>query len=155
MISILLAGPALAQQWDRYVNPRFGTVMQIPPGYKVEMESDDADGRLYVSPDKAESLLVWGENIIDKTLQQHFESLIEDDESVGWNITYKARGDGWRVYSGNKRDRIVYTKVLAACNGRQAQHFKFEYAAAKREKLDPLVKKLFTSLKSRKGVDCG
>jgi len=149
-----VAGPSLAQQWDRYVNPRFGTVLSIPPGYIVEMESDDADGRLYVSPNREESLLVWGSNLVDQTLQQHFAALIADDESLGWKITYKARGDGWRVYSGTKAERIFYTKILAACRGKQAQHFKFEYAASKKTAFDPVVKSLSNSLKSRKGIDC-
>ena len=151
---IFFACPGMAQQWDRYVNPRFGTVMSIPPGYIVEMESADADGRLYVSPNRDESLLVWGSHLIDQTLQEHFKSLITDDKSLGWSISYKAKGDGWRVYSGSKEHRIIYAKILASCEGRQAQHFKFEYAESKKLEFDELVTTLSNSLKSRKGIDC-
>jgi hypothetical protein len=151
---LLFSIPALAQEWEEYVNPRFGTALVIPPGYIVEMESDDGDGKLFVSPDRDESLLVWGSNLSGDSFQQHYENQIADDEALGWEITYSARGDGWRVYSGKKSDRILYSKLLAACKGTQAQHFKFEYSASKKEVLAPVVEKLTSSLRTRKALDC-
>jgi hypothetical protein len=153
-VVLTASSPVLAQQWDRYVNERYGTVMTIPPGFNVEIESTDGDGRLYLSEDRNESLLVWGSQVIDESFQAHFESLLDDEKSLGWDITYVAKGDGWRIYSGIKDDRVIYAKILASCEGKQAQHFKFEYSRAEKAELDSVVKRLSGSLKSRKGVDC-
>jgi hypothetical protein len=151
---LYLTSPVSAQEWQQYVNPRFGTVIATPPGYLVEMESDNADGALFVSPSRDEALLVWGSNLSGETLQQHYTEQLASDEALGWRITYQARGDGWRVYSGTMNDRILYAKLLAACQGKHVQHFKFEYAASRKQALDPVVERLSNSLKSRKGIDC-
>ena len=152
--ALLLPNIAMAQQLDRYVNPRFGTSMAVPSGYIVEMEGEDGDGRLYVSQDRKQSLLIWGASLVDETLEQHYQAQMEDDESLGWVITYKANGNGWRVYSGTKTDHIVYAKMIAACDGTIVQHFKFEYELARKAELDPLVNTLSNALKSRTGLDC-
>ncbi|RYE83786.1 MAG: hypothetical protein EOP19_13070 [Hyphomicrobiales bacterium] len=65
LLLILLACPALASEWGRYENARFGYVVAVPPGFSGAPEADNGDGRVFSSHDGTQTLRVFGGTVLE------------------------------------------------------------------------------------------
>lgn len=149
----LIAIPALADDWGRYSNDRFGYVVDVPPGFAAGKEADNGDGRAFRNG--ATRLAVWGGHIIEADFEAEAaaaEGLAGDD---GWSVTYQAVTPSWASFSGSKGQRILYERMIALCDGTQYAAFRLEYSAVDLAELDPVVNRLVKSLEpSGDGADC-
>ena len=147
ILAALLATPALAQDWARYGNARFGYLVDIPAGFEAQGESANGDGQSFYYPQRARGLLVWGGN-----MQGDFESEVNSamDYAVaetGWNITYQVVTPRWASFSGLKGSRILYQRMVLLCDGSSYGAFRLEYSAADISTMDPMVEHMVQSLR--------
>ncbi len=153
---VLLTSVALAADWTSYANPRFGEIVDIPPGFVNDVAApENGDGLTFHSADGKAELLVWGGNLVDGCFSTDAEQRVSNETEDGWDISYgKSSGADWQVYSGTKGDRIVYARSMASCKGSQALHLRIEYPAAQKKDYDAIVERLSSSLKAGPASDC-
>ncbi|MDW6022390.1 hypothetical protein SAZ10_11555 [Mesorhizobium sp. BAC0120] len=149
MLSLFVfAGTAFsADGWARYLNPRYGYGVDIPPGFSPVSESDNSDGGTSRSADGQAELAVWGANLLNDTLPSDVESRIHSSEDGGWKITYSKLTGKWASWSGERDGRIFYARAIQLCQDDQAGYFQLEYPASQRQAFDPLVDRLVKGFK--------
>jgi hypothetical protein len=112
---ILAVLPARAADTYRtYINARFGTVVEYPANLVFPRpESDNGDGRKFVSRDGAIEFTVYGSyNALDYTVTQEMQSAAADWKHDGSRITYQKAGPNWYAISGYSGDDIFYEKAI-------------------------------------------
>lgn len=142
---LLLVTPALAADWERYDNARFGYSIEVPPGFAWGPEPDNGDGRQFRAG--ATKLAVWGGNVIEPDLETSAASDIAAAESDGWSITYRATTPSWASISGTQGQRILYERMITLCDPGQYAGFLIEYSVADRASVDPMVDRLVATLR--------
>lgn len=139
--------PAVASDWGRYSNARFQYWIDIPPAFSEIRESENGDGGISLSSDRASQLSVWGSYLTDGNFSAEIKGRADQDRSDGWSISYQKQKASWAVWSGAKGGRIFYERAILACDG-AAAYFRLEYAKEQAGAFDPLVSKLAGSLRS-------
>jgi hypothetical protein len=142
-----LSLPAIASDWGRYGNARFQYWIDIPPGFSEIRESENGDGGISLSSDRASQLSVWGGHLTDRKFAAEIKGRADQDRVDGWSITYQKQKAEWAVWSGAKGDRIFYERAILTCDG-AAAYFRLEYDKEKARVFDPLVSRLAGSLRS-------
>ena len=146
---LLMVTPAVAAEWGRYENARFGYSIDVPPGFVAQPEADNGDGRVFRTP--TASLTVFGSNIVEAD----FEAAVRQRQAYaaddGWAITYQATTPDKASYSGKNGAHILYARMIVLCGGTQFAMFELEYFAADLQKFDPVVSRLVPSLKATNG----
>lgn len=148
------ATAAAAADWPRYINARFGTTVDIPPGFQGEPESENGDGRRFVSRDGTVTLLIWGSNLPAGDLSARVADMRQTDTGEGWEITYVTGRANRAVYSGTRSHRIVYVRATTSCWDRLAHFARLEYPQEDRSRLDSLVVRIAKSLSAGPGLEC-
>ncbi len=157
LVLFLICSPAFAAKWTTYSNSRFGTTIDIPPGFVNDVpEPANGDGLTFHSVDGKAELLVWGNNLVNENFNQDVAARLKRDMEDGWKISYVAgvNGSGWQVYSGTREGRLLYAKSISSCKETQALHFRIEYPGAQNADFDPIVARLSKSLKAGPATDC-
>jgi hypothetical protein len=144
LLLALALSPALAADWGRYENARFGYSIDVPPGLVALREADNGDGRNF--RDGATKLAVWGSNVVDPGFEDAAIAAIGFAGNDGWTIAYQAVTPGWASFSGTQGKRVLYQRMIALCDGQYAA-FRLEYSAVDMSRLDPVVNRLVKSLK--------
>lgn len=151
----LPAIPAIAADWERYVNDRFGYTIDIPPGFAGMGESDSGDGQVFRGGLGTQVLTVFGGTVTEGTFEDEVawrKSRAADD---GLTTTYEASTPSWASWSGKRGDRIVYDRMIALCDGNGYALFDLEYFAVDMAEVDPLIDRLVRSLRSSgAGLGC-
>ena len=152
----MLAGSALASDWQRFFNGRFGGAADVPADYKAGEPPTNDDGRNFTSPDGEATITIFGAlaTVLDDKFSDYAKRLVSYDRDDGWTITYSAASGDWFAFSGSKDGRIFYEKVISACKGEIANHVRLEYPAAHKAAFDPIVAHVTKSLRSGKGYQC-
>jgi hypothetical protein len=156
---VMATTTAFAADWQKYSNDRFGVTIDVPPGFA---QSGDApannDGLTFASADGKAILRVWGSNIIADNFKEELRNSFDSDQSDGWVVSYgasnKQKNMTWAVYSGTKKDMIMYEKSIASCKGTQSLHFRIEYPKAQKLSYDAVVLHLGKSMKIGPATDC-
>ena len=158
-----LATPALATGWQSYVNERFGTSVDVPPGFVNDVEpAENGDGLTFHDRSKAAELLVWGRNLAGRSFKEDAAESAKSERGRGFNVTYekvhnlslKGGAKGWYVLSGEASGRLFYEKAVASCRGEQAVSFRLEYPESQKAAFDPIVERLSASLRAVPARDC-
>ena len=152
----LLSSSAIAADWSSYANARFGTTIDIPPGFVNDVpEPANGDGLTFHSADGKAELLVWGNNLVDEDFKVDSLGRLQGERDGGWDVSYrKVSANYWFVFSGSKGERIMYLRSIASCKGTQALHFRIEYPKEQKIDFDPVVARLAKSLKAGPATDC-
>ena len=158
LVIMALAVPALAADWIRYSNPRFGATADVPEeGFIANPPPDNGDGQSWASEDGKGEIAVYGSfAAIVETFEAYRNWVIKIKKDGGLDITYDAGGRGWFAYSGFQGDDIVYKKVIRAenCSVLVANHVYLKYPASQKERYDPIVRRMAKSLTSELGWVC-
>ena len=132
--------------WQRYVNERFRTRADIPPGFSLYGEpAANGDGREFRGADGAR-LIVSGSHL---PLAVSAKMGAEDIEQAGTSRLYTARGKGWVVHSARLGSAIGYRKAVTGCGGTQS--IVFQYPADAKKAYDPIVTRVARSLGCGRG----
>jgi hypothetical protein len=155
LIALLFASPALAQEWDSYSNSRFGYVVDVPPGFAGDGESDNGDGQFFESADGTQTLRVYGGNNVDGGFEASITAAMRYAREDGWALSYERVTPSWASFSGTRNGIIVYARAIALCGGAQFASFQLEYPERDLAKMNPVVERMVRSLKpSGRGLDC-
>ncbi|RYG62705.1 hypothetical protein EON80_22615 [bacterium] len=103
-----------ADEYRTYFNARFGTTLQYPANLVTpQPESQNGDGRRFLSKDGAIELTVYGShNALGRTVKTQMERAIADWKRDGARLTFQKYGPGWYALSGYSGDDIFYEKAL-------------------------------------------
>ena len=151
---VLLCAPALAlagQQWQPYVNDRFGVHADVPQGWASGNPPENNDGLTFTSPDGTAQVAVWGSFQADDSLDNAFAT--ESAPNDGETITYKTRGKQSLVISGVKGETIFYRRLVLSCRNSVWNGVEITYPKAKKAAFDPLVGHIAASLKPGVGYN--
>lgn len=151
-----LASSAVAAEWQAYVNERFGAAADVPADYKEGEAPTNDDGRTFTSPQGDATIAIWGAlaTVSEQSFADYAQTLISYDKQDGWDISYSTGKADWFVFSGSKGDRIVYEKIIQACNGEVANHVRLEYPVARKAEFDAIVQHVTKSLRTEQGWQC-
>src|SRR5262245_61058445 len=89
-----------ADDWIRYLNPRYGYGIDLPPGFSAIHQADNGDGGTSRSADGKSQLSVWGANLLLDTLSSDAQSRVKSAIEDGWEISYKKVTKDWASWSG-------------------------------------------------------
>lgn len=144
-IFVLLAAPALAQDWSRYDNARFGFSLDIPPGFEVASEADNGDGATFYSEAGAMDLYVWGANLLEDFASEAEQAQAFATEQ-GYNLTYQATTPQWTSFSGLANGKVMYQRMQLLCDGQSWAAFRVEYGKRDVAAMDKVIERLVQSL---------
>lgn len=148
LLAMLLAVPALADEWGHYVNPRFGYAIDVPPGFVGQGESANGDGQAFETP--TADLLVFGSYILDGGFEDEVRFRQQAWTTEGWAITYQATTPTWASYSGVKGSRVFYERVIPLC-GDAVGVFSLQHGTADLQAFNVIIERLVRSLKATNG----
>jgi hypothetical protein len=142
----VLATAAVADDWGRYANARYGYAIDVPPDFVAQGESDNGDGQVFKTP--TATLTVYGSNIVEGDFEDAVKQREAWAESDGWAIIYQVSAPTKASYSGKRGGRILYARLIALCGGSQFAAFELIYSAADLVTFDPIVARLVRSLQA-------
>jgi hypothetical protein len=155
ILLLLIAGPALAQDWGRYGNARFGYAIDVPPEFVGEGESQSGDGQVFRSESGTASLHVWGGHILEGSFEAAMQAAIDYAGEDGWRLGEQIVTPSWASYSGTRNALMLHSRVIALCGGSQFAAFALEYPERELRRMDAVLERLVASLAATgTGYDC-
>lgn len=145
LLALVLASPAFADDWQVYGNARFGYDAAIPPGFVWGPESDNGDGIAFRAD--ATRLAVWGGTITSEDFEAEADAAKQAAAGDGWSLTYESSTPSWASFSGKSGARILYTRMVALCDGMSYAAFQLVYSQIDRTRIDPLIDRMVDGLK--------
>ena len=154
-----LATSALAGDWTRYTNDRFGASAEVPAtGFAIEPPPTNGDGRGWKSSDGKGEISVYGSFTGEaETFDDYRQQLLGFAADDGIAVTYQAgKKNQWFVYSGTVDGDIIYLKAVRAepCSTLVVNHIHFRYPAAQKTRYDPIVAHGAKSLGTEPAIEC-
>lgn len=147
LLAVLVALPALGNDWQRYVNPRFGAAADVPAGFVAQGEAAvPGDGRVFRATHGRATLTVWGGQRQADDFMSEVRARIREQEAEGWAITYRSETPDWAAWSGTRGGHVFYAKAISSCEGRQTANVRLDYPAMDIAAFDPIVNRLGMSL---------
>ncbi len=111
-VALLFALPALADGWGRYINPRYGYHLPLPPGFSAVLEAENSDGG--TSSDGKADLSVWGANLLDTPFADEIAERMASDEADGWALELPRGKTRRRQLVGHaRRPRALHARRAA------------------------------------------
>lgn len=139
---------ALAGEWGRYENARFGYAVAVPPGFAGAGESDNADGQVFRSADGTQNLRAWGGNVLEESFEAEAAASMGYSRDDGWTLSYERSTPGWASWSGRRNGIVLYARMISLCGGTQYAAFQLEYPQRDLDAMNPVVEKLVGSLRA-------
>jgi hypothetical protein len=138
--------PASAAEWWPYDNVRFGYAIELPAEFELAARSDNNDGLTLSPDDKSAHLLVFGTHLFDGDIATEARMRMSLAKGEGWQISYSKITSHGMSFSGIRRDRIVYVRGVALCNG-GAAFFQMDYPKSAMQRYDAVLMRLVRSLR--------
>ena len=145
---LCIAATASAQNAvNTYVNARFGTSVDYPPGWTiVEPGPENGDGRSLTDGNSQAKFLVYGRfNVDDKSLDELQREAVEF-VLAGVKPSYSRQKGRWFAISAVIGDNIIYHKELLSKDGGTIHSFHAEYPVADKARYDSAVALMANSL---------
>ena len=136
----------LAQEWTAFGIREAGFTFEVPPGFSLDHLANDGQDAAFMGPDGA-SLVVRGDRLSGENFRAKVEAQMAQDESEGWNVTYRRLTGDWASYSGVKDGIIRYFRAIAICDERAAV-FQMDYSQSNKVAYDPIVIRMVRSLEA-------
>jgi hypothetical protein len=125
--------------YGTYTNARYAFSIAYPVGILVPQgEPDNGDGQKFASRDGSATLLAFGSNRLDRSLQDEFQTAQENRA-----VTYKILKRDMFVVSGTGNGKIFYQKTLL--RGDVFKTFIIEYDEQQRATFDAITARIARS----------
>lgn len=153
---LFVAAPAMAAEWVRFDNSRFGYAVDVPPGFvQAGQAPANDDGLRFASGNGTQRLTVWGGQIIEDSFESAVYASIGLAADDGWSIGYERVTPSWASFSGLRNGMVLYARAIALCGGQQYAAFELEYPERDLKAMSPVIERLVGSLKpSGAGAGC-
>jgi hypothetical protein len=155
-LAFSIAPLAVAQQdgWKLYENARFGYRAFYPDFLLPGEESDNGDGRQFLSSDGNVKFVVFAAHNAENMGIDEYRATLLNSFKGHDHIGYGPRGNSWFVLSGLRGDKIYYEKVLFACAGGIINAFALTYPQDRKLSFDPIVTGIEKSFRGSSGPAC-
>lgn len=150
LLAACLAAPALGADWSRYVNPRFGAGVDIPPGYGASGTAPDGEGRIFRAGNGRSTIMAWGAPLGGE-FSGEIARRIGADEAEGWALTYRSVTPDWAAWGGTRQGHVFYAKTILTCGGSQTANVRLQYPVADIPDFDAIALRLGQSLRQDGG----
>lgn len=141
---ILLAAPAVAEEWQRYDNDVYGYALEIPPGLQWRGEGGNGDGQDFTSPTVTLSVRA-------EMAPEGFEAAIRSwrnwESRQGWNLVYEMTTPTEASASARRSGWLMEMRALSLC-GEALVKLQLEYGTADVAALRAVVERLAQSLEA-------
>lgn len=141
------AGLSAAEQYETYLNARFGYSVQYPDIFAVTQEPDNDDGIAFEAKDKKYSLSIWGAYNV---LESNGESLLKDSSERVEKVIPNSGKSGADFYSieytaANEKNYIFYEYGIV--NEEMIAAFVLKYPKSEEKRFAEIKKVMTESLK--------
>lgn len=145
LAAAVTAHAADEQPYARYHNARFDYGISYPQQILTpQPESDNGDGRRFVSADGQVILTVYGaHNVLDTSIKDAWRMQLDQRSASGCPASYQRAKDNWFVLSGVCQGTIYYQKTILA--DEQFKSFRFEYPQKRKSEFDGVLKRIAQS----------
>ncbi|NLA24741.1 MAG: hypothetical protein GX879_07220 [Bacteroidales bacterium] len=135
----------------RYINERYNFALNYPNFLIPEDESDNGDGRMFVSEDEKFLMLAYGSLNLSDNLQQDYEIATENDcyFEEDYNITFKTYGETWFVINGVHEKTMFY--IYSVLSDDVVVSVYFEYPLNEKDKYREYVGQIIETLNTNYG----
>lgn len=141
-----LSSSLLAGDWARYVNPRFGTAVDIPADYAADGPVEGlGDGKRFRAANGRSTVTAWGAPVAG-TFSADIRARVDQEEAQGWAITYRSETPDWAAWGGTRSGHVFYAKTILVCDGTQTANVRLDYPAADIPSFDAIAMRLGQSL---------
>jgi hypothetical protein len=131
------------QAYKRYTNPRFHYTLLYPTRLRPQVESDNGDGRRFVSADGDIVMTAHGRYLLQ---QESLRDLYAARRAeLGGEVTYAVVRNGFYVISGRENGTIFYEKTVKHVG--IAATLLLRYPASRKKELDPVVTRVAGSFR--------
>ena len=151
MINVLLLSSVIAlvnlapPAFKTYHNARFGYHIDYPADFRPQPESDNGDGRLFVSADGQTVLTAYaGYNVLDDGLAADRRIARKGWQEKHATITLDQLTRTGYVLSGQVKGRIFYEKTVLKSN--TLTTFLWEYPAGRKAAMDAIIQHTIQTL---------
>ncbi len=144
LLLLLLASPALANEWGHYVNTRYGFEIDVPPGLMARGEA--AGGQDFTSP--TVTLMVQGEPVGDAGFETAVADWRQWEERQGWTVMFQATTPSSAQFSGRRNGWAVESRAILLCGGTALARFQLEYGTADGPRMGAVIERLARSLRA-------
>ena len=146
LAAFLLSLPAVAADWETYVNERFGTRLEIPVDIFIpQPPPENGDGRRFETAGGDASVTVFAAyNMGDRSIDELYRATVID--AVDERITYERKARRWFVVSGFRGDNVFYRKLILSPDGEVAHTLELVYPADEKPFFDPLTTRIANSM---------
>jgi hypothetical protein len=154
VVFCLLATAAGAQEAvvrSQYRNERWGTILDLPPGFQVAAPSSEPDDRRTFRDAAGAEISVFASrspSAAGKSFAEYRDLVLRlAAETEAIRITYQAGGRDWFVFSGLRGETIVYVRVINRCGA--AHHVRIAYPAALKARYEAIDQGIARGLRCR------
>lgn len=138
-----------ADGWMLYENPRFGFLLPVPQGMKMERPPDNGDGLAFTSPDGLIRLAAWGCFNIDRSMD--VEDRWKEELAVkGRTVTYQRKTAEWFVVSGIEADGSHFY-LRHTADPKHAAVWMITYPASEEKKASAWIERIAKGYEARLG----
>jgi hypothetical protein len=139
--------------WRVYVNPRFGTTVEVPAFWTAGTPPANGDGLTFTSRDSKASVTVWGAFRTIGALEEALADASKPHEHE--TVTYSQRQADQITLSGTLGDTVFYRRQVLTCDNKVWNGIEIVYPIAQRTMFDRLVAHMAQSLRGGAGSDTG
>lgn len=143
---LLLATPAVAQDWRPYDNSTLGYTVDLPVGLGESRETDE--GLIIQSP--TVTLTVFGLRIEPMDFAKAVETAIASSEDDGFTVTDRTVTLEWAHYAAVSGAQRQAVGLVALCDGKSLAAYELRYMEADIAAMAPVIERLSSTLRVNK-----
>lgn len=113
----------------RYVNQRYGYVLELPGGFALTgLDEARGEGAQFAYPDVNAELQVWGGKV-DRNPRDDLEDIRTTEMEAGWALDRTVYGPDGVTIEGRRGNRHVDLRYINMCDGNTYALYRLEYDA--------------------------
>lgn len=140
---MLLATPAVAQDWRAYDNSALGYAVDVPVGLGQVAETDE--GLVIQSP--TVTLTVFGLVVAPMDFAAAVETAIASSEDEGFVVTERSVTPEWARYAAVDGARRQAVGLVTLCDGASIAAYELRYTEADGAAMAPVIERLASTLR--------
>ena len=143
---LLMASPAMADDYLHYTNSHWGFELDIPPGYVGRAETGDQDGQLFQG-DTSE-IIVMGAPMDAADFEAQATQQQQETLDAGWGFVFKLSTPQAVSFGGKKGSQHLWVGLIPVCGGKGFAQVYVTYGSADGVEMQRPVSRMERSLRS-------
>lgn len=143
MTLLLLATPALAQDWRAYDNGALGYAVDVPAGLGQVAETDEG----LVIQSRTVTLTVFGLTVAPMDFTTAVATAIASSEDEGYVVSERRVTPEWARYSAVSGAQQQAVGLVALCDGASLAAYELRYMETDAAAMVPVIERLSSTLR--------